>query len=69
MAKAALIVGAGDGISACWRSCSPGEGIEVGLAARKIGKLGALTDEIGAVLPFAAMPPLRTGRAAVRRSG
>jgi NAD(P)-dependent dehydrogenase (short-subunit alcohol dehydrogenase family) len=47
MAKAALIVGAGDGISASFARLLAREGMKVGLAARNTDKLGALTDEIG----------------------
>ena len=47
MAKAALIVGAGDGISASFARLLAREGMEVGLAARNTDKLAALTDEIG----------------------
>jgi NAD(P)-dependent dehydrogenase (short-subunit alcohol dehydrogenase family) len=47
MAKAALIVGAGDGISASFARVLAREGMKVGLAARNTHKLAALTDEIG----------------------
>jgi NAD(P)-dependent dehydrogenase (short-subunit alcohol dehydrogenase family) len=47
MAKAALIVGAGDGISASFAKGLAREGMKVGLAARNPDKLAALTDEIG----------------------
>ena len=47
MAKAALIVGAGDGISASFARLLAREGMKVGLAARNTDKLAALTDEIG----------------------
>ena len=47
MAKAALIVGAGDGISASFARVLAREGFKVGLAARDTDKLAALTDEIG----------------------
>ena len=47
MAKAALIVGAGEGISASFARVLAREGFKVGLAARNPDKLAALTDEIG----------------------
>ena len=47
MAKAALIVGAGEGISASFARVLAREGMKVGLAARNPDKLGPLTDEIG----------------------
>jgi NAD(P)-dependent dehydrogenase (short-subunit alcohol dehydrogenase family) len=47
MAKAALIVGAGEGISASFARVLAREGFQVGLAARNPDKLAALTDEIG----------------------
>jgi NAD(P)-dependent dehydrogenase (short-subunit alcohol dehydrogenase family) len=47
MARAALIVGAGDGISASFARVLAREGMKVGLAARNTDKLAALTDEIG----------------------
>jgi NADP-dependent 3-hydroxy acid dehydrogenase YdfG len=47
MAKAALIVGAGEGISASFARALAREGMKVGLAARNPDKLGTLTDEIG----------------------
>ena len=47
MAKAALIVGAGDGISASFAKVLAREGMKVGLAARNPDKLAALTDEVG----------------------
>jgi NAD(P)-dependent dehydrogenase (short-subunit alcohol dehydrogenase family) len=47
MAKAALIVGAGDGISASFARALAREGMKVGLAARNPDKLAALTREIG----------------------
>jgi short-subunit dehydrogenase len=49
MAKAALIVGAGDGISASFAKALAREGFKVGLAARNTDKLAALADEIGGV--------------------
>jgi short-subunit dehydrogenase len=49
MAKAALVVGAGDGISASFAKALAREGFKVGLAARNTDKLAALTDEIGGV--------------------
>lgn len=47
MAKTALIVGAGDGISASFARLLAGEGIKVGLVARRPESLAALCDEIG----------------------
>jgi NAD(P)-dependent dehydrogenase (short-subunit alcohol dehydrogenase family) len=47
MAKAALIVGAGEGISASFARALAREGFKVALAARNPDKLGALRDEIG----------------------
>jgi NAD(P)-dependent dehydrogenase (short-subunit alcohol dehydrogenase family) len=47
MAKAALIVGAGEGISASFARALAREGFEVALAARNPDKLAALRDEIG----------------------
>ena len=47
MAKTALIVGAGDGISASFARLLAGEGIKVGLAARRPDALSALCDQIG----------------------
>jgi NAD(P)-dependent dehydrogenase (short-subunit alcohol dehydrogenase family) len=47
MAKSALIVGAGEGISASFARVLAREGMKVGLAARNPDKLAALTDEIG----------------------
>jgi NAD(P)-dependent dehydrogenase (short-subunit alcohol dehydrogenase family) len=49
MAKAALIVGAGDGISASFARLLAREGMKVALAARNTDKLAALIDEIGGV--------------------
>jgi NAD(P)-dependent dehydrogenase (short-subunit alcohol dehydrogenase family) len=46
--KIALIVGAGEGLSASLARLFAREGIRVALAARKIEKLGALCTEIGA---------------------
>src|ERR1700757_5282150 len=46
--KNALIVGAGEGLSASLARLLSGEGIKVALAARKIEKLGALCTETGA---------------------
>jgi NAD(P)-dependent dehydrogenase (short-subunit alcohol dehydrogenase family) len=51
MARSALIVGAGEGISASFARVLAREGMKVGLAARNPDKLAALTDEIGG-LPF-----------------
>jgi NAD(P)-dependent dehydrogenase (short-subunit alcohol dehydrogenase family) len=47
MARSALIVGAGEGISASFARVLAREGMKVGLAARNPDKLTALTDEIG----------------------
>ena len=47
MAKAALIVGAGDGISASFARVLARAGMKVGLAARNTQNLASLTDEIG----------------------
>jgi NAD(P)-dependent dehydrogenase (short-subunit alcohol dehydrogenase family) len=47
MAKSALIVGAGEGISASFARVLAREGMKVGLAARDPDKLAALTEEIG----------------------
>src|SRR6202163_3989807 len=46
--KTALIVGAGEGLSASLARLCPREGLRVALAARKIEKLGALCAETGA---------------------
>ncbi len=46
--KTALIVGAGEGLSASLARLFAGEGIRVALAARQIEKLGALCAETGA---------------------
>src|ERR1700684_1136294 len=46
--KTALIVGAGEGLSASLARLFSREGIRVALAARKIEKLGALCSETGA---------------------
>ncbi len=46
--KNALIVGAGEGLSASLARLFSSQGIKVGLAARKIEKLGALCTETGA---------------------
>ena len=49
MTGTALIVGAGEGISASFARILAREGIKVGLAARHPDKLAALADEIGGV--------------------
>jgi len=49
MATTALIVGAGDGLSASLARVFAGEGMSVALAARRIDKLSTLSQEIGAV--------------------
>ena len=46
--KTALIVGAGEGISASLARLLSGEGLRIALAARKIEKLGALCHDTGA---------------------
>src|SRR5271167_1316380 len=46
--KTALIVGAGEGLSASLARLLAKQGIRVALAARKIEKLGALCNETGA---------------------
>src|SRR5260370_18701382 len=46
--KSALMVGAGEGLSASLARLFAREGIKVALAARKIEKLGALCTETGA---------------------
>jgi len=48
MTKTALIVGAGDGLSASFARLLARDGFMVGLAARRPEKLAALKDEIGA---------------------
>jgi NAD(P)-dependent dehydrogenase (short-subunit alcohol dehydrogenase family) len=50
MARNALIVGAGDGISASFARALARDGAKVGLAARRTDKLAALRDEIGATV-------------------
>jgi NAD(P)-dependent dehydrogenase (short-subunit alcohol dehydrogenase family) len=47
MAKKALVVGAGDGISASFARALARDGFRVGLAARRADKLAALCEEIG----------------------
>jgi NAD(P)-dependent dehydrogenase (short-subunit alcohol dehydrogenase family) len=47
MAQNALVVGAGDGISASFARALAKDGVKVGLAARRTDKLAALRDEIG----------------------
>ena len=47
MARRALIVGAGDGISASFARLLAANGVEVALAARRPDKLAALLEEIG----------------------
>ena len=46
--KTALIVGAGEGLSASLARLFAREGLRVALAARKVEKLGALCSETGA---------------------
>ena len=50
----ALIVGAGEGLSASLARLFAREGIGVALAARKIEKLGALCTETGSRIPRTA---------------
>jgi NAD(P)-dependent dehydrogenase (short-subunit alcohol dehydrogenase family) len=50
MAKNALIVGAGDGISASFARALARDGFKVGLAARRLDKLARLRDEIDGVV-------------------
>src|ERR671918_933833 len=47
MARNALVVGAGDGISASFARALARDGFKVGLAARRTDKLASLCDEIG----------------------
>jgi len=47
MAKNALVVGAGDGISASFARALARDGFKVGLVARRADKLAALCEEIG----------------------
>ncbi|MGH6920565.1 MAG: SDR family NAD(P)-dependent oxidoreductase, partial [Geminicoccaceae bacterium] len=47
MAQNALVVGAGDGISASFVRALARDGFKVGLVARRTDKLAALCDEIG----------------------
>jgi NAD(P)-dependent dehydrogenase (short-subunit alcohol dehydrogenase family) len=47
MAQNALVVGAGDGISASFARALAKDGVKVGLAARRTDKLSALRAEIG----------------------
>ena len=49
MSKIALIIGAGSGLSASLARLFAKEGFTVGLAARRIDKLNALSEQIGAV--------------------
>ena len=46
MSEKALIIGAGSGLSASVARLFAGQGMTVGLAARNVGKLASLTDEI-----------------------
>jgi NAD(P)-dependent dehydrogenase (short-subunit alcohol dehydrogenase family) len=50
MASNALVVGAGDGISASFARALARDGFKVGLVARRTDKLAALCDEIGGVV-------------------
>ena len=73
--EAALIVGSGSGLSASLARLFAREGMRVGLAARRVEKLGALCEEIGAQA-FACDAgrcrsggkPVRRGRGADRRA-
>jgi NAD(P)-dependent dehydrogenase (short-subunit alcohol dehydrogenase family) len=63
MAKSALVVGAGDGISASFAHALAQDGVKVGLAARRTDKLAALCDEIsGAVFACDAADPGQVAR-------
>lgn len=63
MAKTALVVGAGDGISASFARGLAQGGTKVGLAARRTGKLAALCEEIGGeVFPCDATDALQVAR-------
>jgi NAD(P)-dependent dehydrogenase (short-subunit alcohol dehydrogenase family) len=63
MAKHALVVGAGDGISASFARALARDGFKVGLAARHTDKLAALCDEIGgAVFACDAADPVQVAR-------
>ncbi|MGH6921181.1 MAG: SDR family NAD(P)-dependent oxidoreductase [Geminicoccaceae bacterium] len=50
MAKNALVVGAGDGISASFARGLARDGFKVGLVARRTDKLAALRDEVGGLV-------------------
>ena len=63
MAKTALVVGAGDGISASFARALARDGFEVGLAARRTDKLVPRRDEIGGpVFPCDAADPGEVAR-------
>jgi NAD(P)-dependent dehydrogenase (short-subunit alcohol dehydrogenase family) len=63
MAQNALVVGAGDGISASFARALARDGFKVGLAARRTDKLAALCDEIGgAVFACDAADPDQVAR-------
>jgi NAD(P)-dependent dehydrogenase (short-subunit alcohol dehydrogenase family) len=65
----ALIVGAGEGLSASLARLLAREGIKVALAARQIEKLGALCTETGAhAFACNATEPVWVGRARDRRA-
>src|SRR5206468_663759 len=73
--KIALIVGAGEGLSASLARLLSAQGIRVALAARKIEKLGALCSEHGAILftgasasvkGYAQSAPFAMGKFALR---
>jgi NAD(P)-dependent dehydrogenase (short-subunit alcohol dehydrogenase family) len=63
MARNALVVGAGDGISASFARALARDGSKVGLAARRTDKLAALREEIGgAVFACDAADPEQVAR-------
>ena len=64
--ETALIVGAGEGLSASLARLFAREGIKVALAARKIEKLGALCTETKATRLCLQRHRGRRGRASVR---
>ena len=67
--ETALIVGAGDGLSASLARLLAQEGLRVGLAARRIDKLDVLSDEIGALAFACDAADARSGGTPVRRGG
>jgi NAD(P)-dependent dehydrogenase (short-subunit alcohol dehydrogenase family) len=63
MTKSALVVGAGDGISASFARALARDGFKVGLAARRTDKLAALREEVGgAVFACDAADPDQVAR-------